>query len=550
VNALIGLWRLAAPPLRPLLLASLLALLEAGSALAMPWLGGQFAGDVLAAASQPFHLTLGLLLAALLLQQALGFTRGYLLGNTATKTTAALRQRLYDHVQALPLSYHQQRSPGQTLSMFSRDTAILGGFFSGILPSLAPQLITLIGAWVMMAYLDPTLALLIGLAVPAYVIGLRWLTRRLRPVSAHLTELHAAHLAAVEENLRLLPTLKAFGREAQESTRLTEQNAHIVRQEQRYLRAMGAIAPITQTAGAVMLALVLWLSAERLLEQELTTAAAISLLLYGLLLFRPAGQLATAAGSSHAALGAAERIEETLHVTAEDLCGGLTDAPAHPGNIRFEDITFGYPGRTQLFEHFSLDIQAGQTLAITGANGAGKSTLIHLLLRFVEPVGGRILLDGMDSRELNLTTLRRLVGLVPQQVALLDGTVRDNIRYGDEDADERAVIAAAQQALAWDFIVALPDGMDTRLGPDGVQLSGGQRQRIALARALLRQCPILVFDEATSMFDPDGEQRFVDMAHRELGETTVILITHRPGTLALADVVIELTGSAAPTRTD
>lgn len=550
--SILALWRIASPPTAILAIAAALSLLEAASALAIPWLGGRFAANVLERGDSDFRQTLFWLLAALLLQPALRFITGYLLGNAGAHTIARLRQRLYDHLQSLTLGQHQLRSPGETLSLISRDAGIVGNFFISTLPPLIPQLITLFGAWGMMAYLDLELALYIGATVPLLVLGLRVALRHIRPLSQQLTASHAAHLATVEENLRLLPLLKAFGREAAESERIDQHNAEIVRHERSHLRSLGAIGPAIQAVGAILLVSVLWLSADHLAAGKLDTGGTISLLLYGLLLFRPAGQLASAAGNLQSALGAASRIRETLQTPIEDLTSGEATPPAHPGNIDFIDLGFAYPGRTPLFDGFNLSIHAGETIAITGANGTGKSTLINLLMRFHEPDQGAIQLDGMDIRSLNLATLRGLIGLVPQQVNLLNATVRENIRYGLDDASDEAIISAATQAQAWGFIQQLPDGLDSRIGPDGIKLSGGQRQRIALARALLRRCPILVFDEATSMFDLAGEQDFVAMAHQALKDTTVIIITHRKGSLALADRVIELdecvllTGRALP----
>ncbi len=545
MHAIHALWRIASPPTTLLVLASVLALLEAGSALLIPWLGGRFAGSVLGGDAAGFRQILLWLLVVLLLQQALSFAGNYLLGSAGASTTARLRQRLYDHLQSLPLHHHQQGNPGDKLSLISRDAGILGDFFIGTLPPLIPQLITLFGAWGMMAYLDLELALYIGAAVPLLVLGLRLALRRIRPLAQRLSDSHAAHLATVEENLRLLPLLKAFGRETVESERIGRHNAAIVGHERHHLRNLAAIGPAIQAIGALLMVSVLWLSADHLLSGRLDSAAAVSLLLYGLLLFRPAGQLASAAGSLQSTLGAAQRIIGILQTTGEDLATGSTTPPPTPGNIDFRDLTFAYPGRPPLFRGFDLSIKAGETIAITGPNGSGKTTLINLLMRFNEPDGGHIELDGVDIATLNLTTLRGLIGLVPQQVNLIDGSVRDNIRYGLDDASEQAIIEAMEQAQARDFIKTLPDGLDTRIGADGVRLSGGQRQRIALARALLRRCPILVFDEATAMFDLPAEEDFVAMAHQALKDTTVILITHRKGSLALADRVVTLAQTPA-----
>ena len=203
-------------------------------------------------------------------------------------------------------------------------------------------------------------------------------------------------------------------------------------------------------------------------------------------------------------------------------------------------MSFAYPGRKPVLQHFNLHIESGETIALTGPNGAGKSTLVHLLMRFIEASDGNILIDGQDIGQVELGSLRSQVGLVAQNTLLLNGTVTQNICYGLQDAEEEDIKKAAKAARADDFIKALPDGYDTVIGDQGVKLSGGQRQRLSLARTLLKDPPILVLDEATAMFDPEGEASFITESAELLAERTVILITHRPASLALADRIMNL----------
>ena len=240
--------------------------------------------------------------------------------------------------------------------------------------------------------------------------------------------------------------------------------------------------------------------------------------------------------------GSAVRLLEAFAVRPEPDDAGAPELAPVSGHIRMEDLHFGYPGREAILTGVNLEIQAGETVAITGTNGSGKSTIIHLLMRFADPGAGRILVDGTDIRAVSIGSLRGQIGLVAQHVLLLNGTVRDNIAYGCPDAGPDEIEAAAQLAQADAFIRELPDGYETLIGDQGIRLSGGQRQRIALARALMKAPPILILDEATAMFDPGGELSFIEQCRSVLAERTVILITHRPASLALASRVFVMEG--------
>jgi subfamily B ATP-binding cassette protein MsbA len=218
---------------------------------------------------------------------------------------------------------------------------------------------------------------------------------------------------------------------------------------------------------------------------------------------------------------------------------GVTLPPVR-GDIEFRGVTFAYEGRASALDRLDLRIAAGETIAVVGPNGTGKSTLGHLLMRLYEPSEGRILIDGIDIGSVSLESLRRQIGVVPQHVLLFHASVRDNIAYGQPEPDFAAIEAAARAARAHDFIVSLPQGYDTVIGDRGVRLSGGQQQRLALARALLKDPPILILDEATAMFDPQGEAEFLRACHDTLKRRTVLIITHRPASLEAADRIVRL----------
>jgi len=210
------------------------------------------------------------------------------------------------------------------------------------------------------------------------------------------------------------------------------------------------------------------------------------------------------------------------------------------GEIKFQDVSFAYAGRPPVFEKLNLSIKPGETIALTGRNGAGKTTMVHLLMRFMEPDGGRITIDGINIADLEVGSLRRHIGLVAQHTLLLNGTIAENIAYGLPHAGMDEIVKAATTAHASAFIECLPDGYGTIVGDQGIKLSGGQRQRLSLARTILKDPPILILDEATAMFDPEGEKLFLEQCLDLLKQRTVILITHRPASLALADHIIPI----------
>ena len=300
------------------------------------------------------------------------------------------------------------------------------------------------------------------------------------------------------------------------------------------------MSPVISFLAGAGLLLLLWVGIHHVESGQLETSQLVSLLLYAMLLTQPVSGLANVYGQVMQTRGAADRLLEFFAVEAEPVSAGEPSIGAIRGAIEFQDVSFSYPGRETVLDHFNLSIDAGETIALTGPNGSGKSTLAHLLMRFIEPGSGSVTVDGKDISQFDLHSLRDQIGLVAQNTLLLNGTVAENIRYGRFEAGAEDMKKAAQAARANEFIESLPDGYDTVIGDQGVKLSGGQRQRLSLARTLLKDPPILILDEATAMFDPEGEKSFIRECHELLGQRTVILITHRPASLDLADRVLKM----------
>jgi ABC-type multidrug transport system fused ATPase/permease subunit len=464
----------------------------------------------------------------------------YLIGSTGALMSAELRRRVYEHMQILPLAWYQERKQGDILSLLSSDAEQVSGFVTNTLVQLLPLTLTFFTAFFIMAWLDPIIAVLAALLIPAYYIVMKLLGRRLRPLSSAWIRSRSSLLAFVNENLGLIPVIKGFTREALESERFRERNSQLLTISRKQIWVTSLLSPaVGLLAGAGSL-LLLWIGISHLESGQLQPAELVSLLLYALLLTRPLASLANVYGQVMTTRGAAERLLEFFAHQPEPINSSRAKLSGVNGTLKFENVTFAYPGRPPVLNKFSLEIQAGETVALTGPNGAGKSTLVHLLMRFIEPASGIIFIDGKDIHEVELDSLRRQIGLVAQHTLLLNGTVAENISYGQPQASKEQMKKAAKAARADGFIGELPDGYDTVIGDQGVKLSGGQRQRLSLARTLLKNPPILVLDEATAMFDPQGEVSFIEESAALLQERTVILITHRPASLALADHIVDM----------
>ncbi len=524
------------------MLVAIVILLLLGSLLSLagPWLAGKLTASLLAgsaAAVSPLQL-LVLWFALMSVRAVLDFFTQYHIGYTGEHMTMGLRNRLYEHMQALPLAYHHLNRRGDTLSILYADAQVISAFVTDTLVHLLPALLTFVGAGLALGWLNPSIAVLALVFLPLYFLGMKIVGRYLRPLSRAWVDANAEMYTVLEENLRLLPVIKAFTREAQEQRHFEQVNSHLLETSRRQLQIQSALSPASSLLGSAALVVVIAVGATLIETDRLAAADLVTILLYAMLMMSPLATLANTYGRVQTVRGASERIITFLNHQPEPSDSGQLILTNIKGDIRLEGVAFSYPGREPLFSNLDLSIAAGETIALTGRNGAGKSTLAHLLMRFAQPSQGRILFDGIDIASATLSSVRACVGLVAQRVLLVNGSVADNIAYGCVGATRGALEKAARLACAHDFIAALPQGYDTVIGDEGIRLSGGQRQRLSLARTLLRDPPILILDEATAMFDPAGELAFIADCSDLLAHKTVILITHRPASLALADRVL------------
>jgi ATP-binding cassette subfamily B protein len=537
----------AKPCLSTLALALLCMLLESGIALGLPLLGGRFAAVLLEVNTDDTVGILAPILLLLALQALLRCANANLVGSATQQLGAELRKRVHAQVLALPLPWLQRHRQGDLLALLTHETDALSDFISSTVLSIPVRLFTVAGAVILMWLLEPLLALLVSALVPLFYLLLRVLGRRLRPLSQSLQEEYAAGVAQLEENLALLPAIKSFTREAFEAQRYGMQVERIRALSMTQLRIQAVLDPLLQFITAAAVVLLLWLAAGRMAGLDgsqgegLQLPELVSFLLYAALLTRPVAALAGVYGQWQVARGALARIQSLLAEPPEAAPQGCTEVlPRVQGDIRFERVSFAHPGRDLLLRDLDLHVRAGETIALTGENGCGKSTVVQLLLCLLRPASGRILLDGIDLVTLDPRDVRRQISVVSQQILLGNDSIAANIAWARPGASMAEIEAASRLALLHDFVKTLPEGYSTLIGDRGIRFSGGQQQRLALARALLKAAPILILDEATAMFDPAAEADMIGICRQVLQPLTVILITHRPASLALADRVLRL----------
>ncbi|MEO4040779.1 ABC transporter ATP-binding protein [Hoeflea sp. CAU 1731] len=524
-----------------LMVVAALLLLVSTTTLSIPFLAGKLSGMLLLGDGVGVTWIVLLTIAVLATQFVLQFFSRYLSSRVSLALLADLRVRIHDHLQILPLLFHQRHKRGDLLALQSYEVNQLSNFLTGTLTGIIPALLTASGAVVLMYQIDQVLALLVPLLLPIYYIVMKLVGRHIRGIARRAQQAEADLLATGEENLEMLPAIKSFTREKVESVRFRDKADYAMRLNLTMDRINAAIDPAVKFVTGTAAILLLWFAGQKLSTGSLTPAELVSFMLYAALLTRPVGTLANTYGQFQYARGTLARLQSVMEEQSEPGYVLTKVIPRSRGEIRFCNVWFAYPDRGQTLRGASLTIRPGETIALVGANGSGKSTLVALLMRLFEPDAGTVYLDGHDISTLNLKNLRHQIAIVPQRPFLFDGSIRDNIGYGRASATKQEIEDAARLAQAHDFVVEFPQGYDTMIGDHGVRLSGGQSQRLALARALVKDPPILILDEATSMFDLEGEALFVEQSCRWLKNRTVILITHRPASLALADRILQVT---------
>lgn len=492
------------------------------------------------------------LVAILAFQGVVSYARVMMFAKVSEYATADIRASLYHRLIQQPIVFFEKTRVGELVSRLTTDVEKLYNTFYFILAEFLRQIIILVGGIGVLLWMSHELALVMLLTFPVLVIGAIFFGRWVRSFSKERQAQLAVTNTILDETLQSIHAVKAFTNEAFEVKRYSASNGKVVNISMKYAktRAVFAVFIITMLFGALFFVIgygmyMVQRDAHLPLDQNPFTAGKlISFVTYTAIIGGSIAGLSNFFTELVGAVGATDRLREILRspVETESWTRGHRTPGRFEGNITFKNVVFSYPTRpdVRVLKNLNLSIQAGQKVALVGQSGAGKSTVMQLLLQFHFPDRGSIEIDGHSIYDYPLDAYRHNFAIVPQEVILFGGTIRENILYGNPDADEAAVMAAARQANAWEFISSFPDQLDTVVGERGIKLSGGQRQRIAIARAILRDPAILLLDEATSSLDAESEKVVQEALDRLMEGRTSIIIAHRLATIRAADAIFVL----------
>jgi ABC-type multidrug transport system fused ATPase/permease subunit len=475
-------------------------------------------------------------------QSVFSYFRVYLFVNYTENTLASLRQEVYFHMIKLPMAFFAQKRVGDLNSRMSSDIAQIQDTLTTTIAEFLRQFILIVGGIALLLVISPKLTLLMLAIVPVVAVAAVIFGRFIRRVSKEVQEKIAESNTIIEETLQGITNVKAFANEFYENIRYKRSTEEIVQKAIQGGKYRGGFASfiIFCLFGAIVA--VIWYGVNLASRNQLLIGDLISFILYSAFVGASFGGIAELYAQIQKAVGAVERVFEILDETTEPIDINTHKAVVKriEGNVVFENVAFTYPSRKeiQVLKSVSFDAKKGETIAIIGPSGSGKSTMAALLLRFYDPESGRIIIDGKNSKEYPLTELRNNMAIVPQDVLLFGGTIKENIAYGKPDATIAEIAEAARKANALDFIESFPEKFETIVGERGIKLSGGQRQRIAIARAVLKDPSILILDEATSSLDSESERVVQEALDKLMVGRTSFVIAHRLSTIRKADKII------------
>lgn len=498
------------------------------------------------AADMPRIANLALLaLGAYVLRAVLQFLRSYMSHYAGWSVVADVRNSLYEHLQRLSLRFYEDSQTGQLMSRLVNDTDLLEHLIAHAIPDLTANVLMLAGVVSILFTINPLLTLLSLLPVPLIILAMRLFNTYVRPAFRTRQNKLGELNAAINDNLTGMREIKAFTREELERVRVGDRIKQYRDSMLHALRLMATFHPLIEFTSSLGTIVLIYFGGRFILGQTLAINDLVAFFLYLEMLYQPVRELSRVWESFQQALVGAERVND-LFMEAPSVVEKPDALPLqqyHDKEIVLEDVCFHYEDGNIVLKDINLVIPSGKLVALVGPTGVGKTTLANLIPRFYDVCTGSITIGGYDIRDLTTKSIRKNISIVLQDVFLFHGTVRENILFGRQDASEAEVIHAARIANAYDFIMQLPEGFDTMIGERGVKLSGGQRQRIAIARAILKDAPILILDEATSSVDTETELLIQQSLEQLMVDKTVIVIAHRLSTIRNADLIVVLEGN-------
>lgn len=512
------------------------------TSLLFPYLTGDLV-DAVEKSQQEINMIGLLLLILFIVQGIFSYFRVRLFVDVAEITLAEIRTDVYKNLIRQPMLFFTQRRVGELTSRLSADISQIHDTFTSSLAQLVRQLITIVGGIIMLFFVNVELALVMLAVVPVVSVIAFFFGKYIRKFSRNVQDKVADSNVIVEETLQGVQNVKSFANEYFEIGRYNSSVETVKALAIKLGKVRGLFFSFIVTVMFGSLVFLLWYALGLVSQGEMTAGELTKFAFLTLFVGGSFGGIIEQYSQLQKALGATDRVLDMLDEKPEDIGEEEIPVPAQyalNGNVAFENVRFNYPSRPDfdVLKDISLNVNKGEKIALVGPSGAGKSTLVSLLLRFYEPQEGRILFDDKSSAEMPLSFLRRQMAIVPQDVFLFGGTIKENILYGKHSATDDEVIDALKQANAYDFVMNFPEGLDTLVGERGVKLSGGQRQRIAIARALLKNPTILLLDEATSSLDSESEKLVQDALEELMKGRTSFIIAHRLSTIRSADKIV------------
>lgn len=540
MNLYLRLLKYVKPYLFRIAIAVVCIIFAAAANLYVPWIIKDVIDDVLAAKDMAMlNIIAGGIIIVFLLRGIFFYGQTYLMAYVGQRVIIDIREALYRHLQRLSLSYFESRRTGAIMSYITNDVAALQTALIESVIELVTEGVILIGSMIAMFSIHWRLSLLTLITLPLVFQAINIFGKKLRHAGAVMQERAADITSVLQETVLAVRVIKSFVREDYEIERFNRENYHNFRAQMKTSQLMATLTPIIEFLAAIGVTVIIWYGGREVISGHLTSGALIAFLIYVVNLSNPIKRLSRVYGNIQRAMAAAQRVFAVLDTEPEiQDQPGASELPPIEGKVAFNNVSFEYkPGEPALID-VSLEARPGQVVAIVGPSGAGKTTVANLIPRFYEPSAGTITIDGININTVTLNSLRRQIGIVPQETMLFNGSVYENILYGDLDADREAVIAAAKAANAHDFISQMPDGYDTHIGERGTKLSGGQRQRIAIARAILKNPRVLILDEATSALDTESESLVQEALDKLMVGRTSFVIAHRLSTVQRADIIL------------